>query len=539
MAATNDINVFIEELKTDIRGLPILSSSEFNRYNKHRIKKLRDFREYLFKKELDNISELLSSSSSDKLSVLQELTNDFDRIRNEIRYVSKSLFKSNFRSIISEVLKSDDKSYALIVRDAYKLFQSKLESVKEFRKGFDTSDLSGTTYLSLLTASFIISLILNLLNDNLNDDEARRIIVAFEYDFVISYIFVNTRSHTVFEVNIKKSPPKHIKELLNSLVELSDKPEELRKRYSHARNRLRGEEFPFDLKPPVVRHRKFFENEWASLIIIAFRKGDRRTLLKIDPIRGFEAETYFPASPIYFELALSEKKDKLLIMMNMSPSRKRIERVAKFIFSEILGINIGSVTFSKYLESLNPIRYEISSVTIVERLRRILEGSQSKVVKKLESFESRLKKDLDKTLSKLPLTYKDKLRDLVSTLKLAGIVLEYKLGEHRILSIFSKLSPFIEQAQITANPKEVYSLVARLIRTKTEIHKHIKNLVESQDRIMVSVSLVFTCKLNQERPAEIIITDKGDVHFFNMNREIITELSRLFQEVVEKWSKKK
>ena len=350
---------------------------------------------------------------------------------------------------------------------------------------------------------------------------------------------MNTRSHTVFEVNIKKSPPKHIKELLNSLVELSDKPEELRKRYSHARNRLRGEEFPFDLKPPVVRHRKFFENEWASLIIIAFRKGDRRTLLKIDPIRGFEAETYFPASPIYFELALSEKKDKLLIMMNMSPSRKRIERVAKFIFSEILGINIGSVTFSKYLESLNPIRYEISSVTIVERLRRILEGSQSKVVKKLESFESRLKKDLDKTLSKLPLTYKDKLRDLVSTLKLAGIVLEYKLGEHRILSIFSKLSPFIEQAQITANPKEVYSLVARLIRTKTEIHKHIKNLVESQDRIMVSVSLVFTCKLNQERPAEIIITDKGDVHFFNMNREIITELSRLFQEVVEKWSKKK
>lgn len=539
MATTNDISDFINELKTGIQSLPILSSSEFNRYNRHRIKKLKDFREYLFKKELDNISELLSSFSLDKVLILRELASGFDRIRNEIRYVSKSLFKSNFESIINEVLKSDDKRYALIVRDAYKLFQSKLKTMKEFRKGFNTSDLSGATYLGLFTASFITSLILSFLNDRVSDDEVRRIMDNFEYDFIISYIFVSTRSHSVFEVRIKKSSPKHVRDLLDSLLELFDKPEELRKRHGRAREHLSGEDFPFDLKYPVVRHRKFFKNEWTSLIIIAFRKGDRRTLLKIDPRKGFEAETYFPASPIYFELALSEKKDKLLIMMNAPPTHKRVEIVARFIFSEILGINIGSVSFSKYLESLNPICYEISSVTIVERLRRVLEGSPSRIVKKLKSFESRLRKDLDKTLGKLPLTYEDKLRGLVSTLKLAGIVLEYKLGEHKILSISSELSPFIEQSHIVANPDEVYSLVARLIRTKTEIHKHIENLIGSQDRIMGSVSLVFTCKLNQERPAEIKITDKGDVHFFNMNREIITELSRLFQEVVEKWSKKR
>ena len=539
MVTTNDISNFIGELKTNIRDLPILASSEFNRYNKYRIKRLRDFREYLFKKELDNISELLSNSSSNKLSVLWGLVNDFDRIRNEIRYVSKSLFKSNFKGIVNEVLKSDDKSYALIVRDAYKLFQSKLKTVKEFRKDFNSPDLSGATYLGLFTASFITSLVLSFLNDRISGDEVRRIMDIFEYDFVISYIFVSTRSHTVFEVHGKKSSPKHVRELLNSLLELFDKPEELRKRHENAREYLSGEDFPFDLKYPVVRHRKFFENVWTSLIIIAFRKGNRRTLLKIDPDRGFKTETYFPASPLYFELALSEKKDKLLIMMNMPPAHKRVERVAKFIFSEILGINIGPASFSEYLESLRPIRYETSSVTIIEKLRQVLEGSPSRIVKKLKSFESRLRKDLDKALDKLPLTYKDKLGSLVSTLKLAGIELKYKLGEHRILSISSELSPFIEQSHITANPEEVYSLVARLIRTKTEIHRHIENLVENQDRIMGSVSLVFTCKLNQERPAEIIITDNGDIHFFNMNREIITELSRLFQEVVEKWSKRR
>ncbi len=539
MATSNDISSFIDKLKTNIQGLPILVSSEFNRYNKYGIKRVRDFREYLFKEELDSISEFLSSFSSDKLSVLRELTNDFDRIRNEIRYVSKSLFKSNFKDTINETLKSDDKDYALIVRDTYNVFQSKLKTVKECKKYSETSDLSGATYLGLFTASFIISLILNLLKDKVNIDEIHRIVTTFEFDFVLSYIYVSTRSHTVFEVHVKKSSPKRVKELLVSLVKLFNKSGELRERYNHARDYLKGEDFPFDLKYPVVRYRRFFENEWTSLIIIAFRKGDRRILLKIDPDRGFEAETYFPASPLYFELAVSEKKDKLLIMMNTSPSHKRMDRVAKFIFSEILGINIGSISFSKYLESLSPIRYEISSVTVVEKLRQVLEGSPSRIVKKLKSFESRLRKDLDKAINKLPLTYKDGLRGLVSTLKLAGVILEYKLGEHRILSISSELSPFIEQVHVTANPDEVYSLIARLIRTKTEIHKHIENLVESQDRIMGNVSLVFTCKLNQERPAEIIITNRGDVHFFNMNREIITELSRLFQEVVEKWSKKR
>ena len=535
----NRTDNFFDKLITIIQGLPILSSSEFNKYNKYGIKRVRAFREYIFREELNKIEELLSNLSTDKLSVLEELISDFDRIRSEIRYVSKSLFKSGFANIIEEALNSDDKNYALIIRDTYEIFKNKLSVVKECKKDISTSDLSGATYLGLFTASFIVSLIRNLLKGTIEADEARRVVSVFEYDFVISYIFVSTRSHIVFEVNVRKSSPNHVRKLLNSLLDLFDRPEELRRRYIDARSRLSEERYPFDLKYPVIRQRRFFNNEWISLIIIAFRKGDRRTLLKIDPIRGFETETYFPASPLYFELAVSEKKDKLLIMMNMTPTYKRVERVAKFIFSKILGIDIGSVSYSKYLESLNPIRYEISSVTVVEKLRQVLEGSPSKIVKKLKSFESRLRKDLDKALDKLPLTYKDKLRSLVSTLKLAGIELEYRLGEHRILSISSELSPFIEQSHITANPEEVYSLVARLIRTKTEIHKHIENLVESQDRVKGIVSLVFTCKLNQEKPAEIIITDEGNVLFFNMNREIITELSRLFQEVVEKWSKRR
>ncbi len=535
----NRANSFFIKLLTIIQRLPILSSSEFNKYNRYRIKRVRDFREYIFRDELNKIDELLSNLSTDKLSVLEELISDFDRIRSEIRYVSKSLFKNDFINIIEEVLNSHDKNYALIIRDTYEIFNSKLSVVKECKKDISASDLSGATYLGLFTASFIVSLIHSLLKGTIEADEARRIVSVFEYDFLISYIFVSTRSHIVFEINVRRTSPNHVRKLLNSLLDLFDKPEELRRRYIDARSRLSEEKYPFDLKYPVIRHRRFFNNEWISLIIIAFRRGDRRTLLKIDPNRGFETETYFPASSLYFEIAVSEKKDKLLIMTNTSPNHRRIERVAKFIFLEILGIDIGSISYSKYLESLNPIRYEISSVTVVEKLRHVLEGSPSRIVKKLKSFESRLRKDLDNALENLPLTYKDKLRSLVSTLKLAGIRLEYKLGEHTILSISSELSPFIERSHITANPEEVYSFVARLIRTKTEIHKHIENLVENQDRVKGIVSLVFTCKLNQEKPAEIIITDKGNILFFNINREIITELSRLFQEVVEKWSKKR
>ena len=539
MATSNNVDDFINELRTIIQYLPVLSSSEFNKYNKYKISRVKDFREYLFKEEIDRISELLSNLSPGRVSILRESISDFDRIRSEIRYVSKSLFKNNFANAINEALKSDDKDYALIVRNAYKMFQSKLEVVKGFKKGSDTSDLSGVTYLGLFTASFIISFILNFMNKEIDVNEARRIIDTFMYDFIISYVFVSTRSHIVFEIPIKRSSVKSVRELLNSLLRLYNESGELRERYQYARKYLGSEKFPFDLKYPVVRSRKIFEKEWISLIIIAFKKGDRRILLKIDPDRGFKAETYFPASPLYFELAVSKDKDKLLIMANISPSHKWMERIAKLIFSKILSINIGSTSFSKYLESLGAICYEISSATLVKELRQILEGSPSKIEKKLKSFESRLKRGMNKALDRLPLTYKDRLKDIVSTLRLAGVILEYKLGEHRILSISSELSPFIEQAYIAVNLDEVYSLIARLIRTKTEIHKYIENLVESQDRIKGSVSLVFTCKLNQERPVEIIITNEGNVLFFNMNREIITELSRLFQEVVEKWSKRK
>ncbi|GEM_PF-4886333 len=528
----------MNELLKIIRTLPILSSNELKKSNKCK-KSLRNFREHLFEEELDNISKQLSNLSPNQLLILLELIKNFDRIKNEVKYVLKSLFKSHFRNTIEETLKSDDESYALIIEEAYRQFQSKLENVEECRKHFDYPDISGKTYLGLFTASFITSLILNLLTGKINFYEARRIIDTFEYDFIISYIFVSTRSHTVFEISIEKSSSKRVRELLNSLLELFNKPVELRRRYIQARNYLSEKEFPFDLKHPLIRRRKFFENEWTSLIMVAFRKGERRTLLRMDPYKGVKIETYFPASPFYFELAVSEKKDKLLLMMNMSPSRKQVDEVAKFIFAKILHIDISSISFQKYIDSLNPTQYKISSETLIKKLNQVLEGSPSTIVKNLKSFESLLKNDLSKATNTLPFTYKDDLKELSSTLKLAGVILEYKLGEHKILSISSELSPFIEQTHISANPDDVYTLIAKLIRTKTEIHKHIENLVERQDRIASNISLVFTSKLNQEKPAEIIITDKGNIHFFNMNREIITELSRLFQEVVEKWSKRK
>ena len=529
----------VNKIKKLIEGLEILNSRRDKLVKAlpeiSKLKGLKDFRVFLFSKEIDTIKQGLQSFNSINLQDLDKIISLLTDIRKDLKYVATNAFMKQFKYVTTRKINEDKGMYEEILTETLNTYSNKLDIIKLVSRFYkEKGSLYPRTVLSLFYASFLISLLEKFVLGNVDRVEIEKIVSEFNYDFILSFSYVESKSHAVHEFIGRK---KKLKELITLILELINNPDELNIRYRKIKSWISQRRYPFDIRYPVARTRELFGDRWHSLILIIYREGSIRIIPELTTTIGLVSEPRRIASPLYVEIVVSEDRERLLIISNQSLEEIEKKEKLREAFNNVLSLLFSKDVNLTYLRSLRPKIYDTSSDVFVEDLASALKGISDVEIKAvLQNFENKLKslmrEILDAEKPSKPLTRKEQIRSFVESMKLSEFVMEYRLGKTVFLRLGLELSPFIERILPEVKAGVISNSINSITRTLEELRKY----TEESEPIEENVVISFLGKID-EHESTVSFDTKGNIRFHNMNRELVTELSYLLWEVMQRWKK--
>ena len=525
----------ISKVKGLIQGLEILN------YKRDKLVKsmlevpelrgLRDFRAFLFSNEIDSLKTGLQSSKSINLEELDKIISQLTDMKKDLKYVAVNSFVNQFENVVRRRIIGDKGVYSQVLSETYNVYSKKLDTVKSVSRFYiEERRFYPRTLLSLFYASFIVALLNKFIQESVDYVEINKIASEFNYDFILSFSFTESKSHVVHEFKGKNNP------VISLVLDLVNNPDKLKRRFKNMKQWVSSKGYPFDVRYPVVRSRELFGDNWYSIILIIFREGSIRIIPELTATIGFLSEPRRIASPLYIEITVSKDAEKLLIISNQSLEQIEKKDKLRETFEEVLSQLLGEDITIEHLMSLKPEIYDTSSDVFVEELALALKGRNDYEVKEvLERFENKLKTLMKKVLedenTSMPFTHREKLKVFTESMELAEFLLEYKLGKTTILKLGLQLSPFIDEILPEVKTDFIASNINSITRTLEDLRGHLGEATPIEENIIIS----FLGKTGSQH-SRISFDSRGTISFHKMNRELVTELSLLLWEVKNKWN---
>lgn len=496
---------------------------------------VKAFRRTLFRDEIEQIKELMEKVDDDVVDKVNGIVDrEFTDFLKISRYVAYNSFDRNYMAKVEELKAREAPPYPDLLDATLELQRSKEDLLRNryrfyIRVGEDgsLSEPTPRTRFMLFLVSFFIAALRGLLENKYNYDQLEEVVSKFRVDFVYGFSYIESRAHTVIMFE------KGVDNIVARIQELIRNREEMKNVFLQMKNYVKKKGYKYDIKYPASRSRHLFGKEWESFILVAYPEAARSFERELTAY-GVRTVYRRRAGVLYLEFMLSKENPKEMLLVVNKPwssiyHRKdnRVREVLNDILVQMFGVGLNQLLDRG---NANYRIYCVDADKIVREIKDALSGRPaSDLVNAMESFKKTVIDRVRSVLKdkKVVLQYKDKIRNFIDTLDLAGIEVQLRVGKRVIMKTE------VMHANIgigDENKLTYFDSLNDLSRFVKHLTDEIEDIVNEDGGSSPAVEQWFSIKLcgkadNHGDISIIEFTNRGDVFFHNMSREYATELS--------------